>query len=246
MMKRASLWCVVMVVAFPAISTSGGIGTIERQDAVSEPLEHKAQELTKGLSSYRYEGSLWEERSAAFYMDNTARMVNDVVMVKIDEISDASQQMSTKTSRDSSILASITKFLGSPLDFGLKNLWGKDATGAEVPFKPELESSAKSSHSGSGKITGSGKLSASVTAKVIEVIPNGNLVIEGRKEVTIDNEKRLIVLSGMVRPEDIAFDNSVSSSKIADVRIEYVGTGVISDKQKPGRYHRIFDWLYPF
>ncbi|MCK5255491.1 MAG: flagellar basal body L-ring protein FlgH, partial [Deltaproteobacteria bacterium] len=165
--------------------------------------------------------------------------------IKIDEISKASQQVSTKTSRDSSILASIAKFLGSPLDFGLENLWGRDDTGADLPFKPEITSSAKSSHSGSGKITGSGKLSAEITAKVIEVMPNGNLIIEGRKEVTIDKEKRFIILSGIVRPEDVEFDNTVSSSKIADARIEYTGTGVISDKQSPGVFHRIFDWVYP-
>jgi flagellar L-ring protein precursor FlgH len=80
---------------------------------------------------------------------------------------------------------------------------------------------------------------------VIEVMPNGNLIVEGRKEVTIDKEKRFIILSGIVRPEDIEVDNTVSSSKIADARIEYTGTGVISDKQRPGIYHRIFDWIYP-
>ena len=105
---------------------------------------------------------------------------------------------------------SIAKFLGSPLDFGLENLWGKDSTGADLPFIPEITSSAKSSHSGSGKITGSGKLSAEITAKVIEVMPNGNLIVEGRKEVTIDKEKRFIILSGIVRPEDVEFDNTVS------------------------------------
>jgi len=88
-------------------------------------------------------------------------------------------------------------------------------------------------------------LIANITAKVIEVMPNGNLIVEGRKEVTIEKEKRFIILSGMVRPEDIEFDNTISSSKVADARIEYTGTGVISDKQSPGVLHRIFDWVYP-
>jgi len=244
MMKVLCLW-MTGIFLLPQIALCEGIGSLEREAYVSGRLEDQTKELKRDLSFYRYEGSLWEERSSSFYMDNTARRINDILTIKIDEISNASQQVSTKTSRDSSILANIAKFLGSPLDFGLENLWGKDSTGADLPFKPEIASSAKSSHSGSGKITGSGKLSAEIAAKVIEVMPNGNLIIEGRKEVTIDKEKRFIVLSGIVRPEDVEFDNTVSSSKIADARVEYTGTGVISDKQSPGIFHRIFDWVYP-
>ena len=245
MRKIYYLWLCVGIILVPPIALCEGIGSIERPAYVSGRLEDQTKDFKRGLSSYRYEGSLWEEKSSVFYMDTKARKVNDIVTVKIEEISNASQQVATKTSRDSSILASITKFLGSPLDFGLENLWGRDDTGADLPFKPEITSSAKSSHSGSGKISGSGKLSASIAAKVIEVMPNGNLIVEGRKEVTIDKEKRFIVLSGIVRPEDVEFDNTVSSSKIADARIEYTGTGVISDKQSPGVLHRIFDWVYP-
>lgn len=240
MMKLSYLWIGIGIILLPAIALSGGIGFVERPASVSGHLEDQAKELKKDLSFYRYEGSLWEERSSSLYMDDTARRINDILTIEIEELSNASQQVSTKTSRDSSIIAKITEFLGSPLDFGLDNLWGKDK-----PFKPEIQSSATSAHSGSGKITGSGKLIASITAKVTEVMPNGNLIIEGRKEVTIEKEKRFIILSGMVRPEDIEFDNTVSSSKVADARIEYTGTGVISDKQSPGIFHRIFDWVYP-
>jgi flagellar L-ring protein precursor FlgH len=245
MKTTVCLWIGTGIILLPALALSGSIGSIERPDPATQRLEGQAKELKQGLSFYRHEGSLWEERRSAFYMDTKARNINDILTVIIDELSTASQQNSTKTERESSILASITKFLGSPLDFGFENLWGKDSTGADDPFEPEITSSAKSSHSGSGKISGSGKLTARVTTKVIEVMPNGNLIVEGRKEVTIDREKRFIILSGIVRPEDIEFDNTVSSSKVADARIEYTGTGVISDKQRPGIYHRIFDWIYP-
>jgi flagellar L-ring protein precursor FlgH len=228
------------MVFFPTMVIGGKIGTLERANPISQHLEDRARELKQGLYSYRYEGSLWQERSSHVYKDTKARGINDILTIVIDEISNASQQTSTKTSRDTSIAAKITKFLGSPLSFGLDNFWGKDK-----PFDPEIDSSAKSSHSGSGKISGSGKLTARITAKVIEVMSNGNLIVEGRKEVTIDKEKRFIILTGIVRPEDIAFDNTVSSTQIADARIEYTGTGVISDKQRPGFFHRIFDWLYP-
>jgi flagellar L-ring protein precursor FlgH len=173
-------------------------------------------------------------------MDNKARHINDIVTIQIVENSNASQQVSTKTSRETSILGKITKFLGSPLDFGLDNFWGKDN-----PFDPEIESSAKSEHNGSGAISGSGKVTADIAAKVIDVMPNGNLIVQGRKEVTVEKEKRFLVVSGIVRPIDIEFDNTIPSTKVADARIEYVGKGVISDKQKPGIFHRIFDWVYP-
>jgi flagellar L-ring protein precursor FlgH len=229
----------------PALAFSGGLGSLERQSPASQHLDHQAKEVEQSLSRYRYEGSLWRDTGSDFYMDTKARRVSDILTIKIDEMSNASQQMSTKTSRDSSILGNIFKFFGSPLDFGLENLWGKDDEGNDIPFQPEISSSAQSSHSGSGKISGSDKLTARITAKVIDVMPNGNLLIEGRKEVTFDKEKRFILLSGIVRPEDIEFDNTVLSSRIADARIEYSGTGVVSDKQKPGVFHRLFDLIYP-
>ena len=240
MIKRGALWLVVGIMLVPAVASGGKLCPLERQSSDTARLGDQAQELKQDLSSYRYEGSLWEERRSDFYLDNKARRINDVVTIQIAEISNASQQVSTKTSRETNILASIVKFLGSPLSFGLKTFWGKDK-----PFSPEIESSAKSSHSGSGAISGSGKLIASIGAKVIEVMPNGNLLVEGRKEVTVEREKRLIIMSGIVRPADIEFDNTVSSDKVADARIEYVGKGVISDKQGPGIFHRFFDWVYP-
>jgi len=240
MIKRGALWLMVGIMLVPAVVSGGKLCPLERQSSDTARLGDQAQELKQDLSSYRYEGSLWEERRSDFYLDNKARRINDIVTIQIAEITNASQQVSTKTSRETNILASIVKFLGSPLSFGLNNFWGKDK-----PFAPEIESSAKSSHSGSGAISGSGKLIASIGAKVIEVMPNGNLLVEGRKEVTVEREKRLIVLSGIVRPADIEFDNAVSSDKVADSRIEYVGRGVISDKQGPGVLHRFFDWIYP-
>ena len=122
MIKVLCLW-ITGIFLLPQIVLCEGIGSLEREAYVSGRLEDQTKELKRDLSFYRYEGSLWEERSSSFYMDNTARRINDILTIKIDEISNASQQVSTKTSRDSSILASIAKFLGSPLDFGLENLW---------------------------------------------------------------------------------------------------------------------------
>ena len=87
---------------------------------------------------------------------------------------------------------------------------------------------------------------ATISAKVYEVYPNGNLFIKGNREVTINEERQYIKLSGIVRPEDISPANEVVSSVIADAKISISGKGVISDKQHPGNGHRLFDFLWPF
>jgi flagellar L-ring protein precursor FlgH len=85
-----------------------------------------------------------------------------------------------------------------------------------------------------------------VTAVVREVFPNGNLFIEGTKEVLINNERQYITLSGVVRPEDIGPDNTLSSDLLADARLVYSGRGVLSDKQRPGLLGRVVDFVWPF
>ncbi len=178
--------------------------------------------------------------------------MNDILTVKIIEIADASRNASTKLARKNGMSSSITKFLGSPLSFGMDNLWGKNtgaataAERAERPFKPELESTTKNSFDGSGSTIRRDKFIATVSVRVVDVYPNGNMFIKGKKEVTINNEKQYIWLSGFVRPEDVSFDNVVLSSAIADAKISISGKGVIADKQAPGFGHRIFDWVWPF
>lgn len=201
-----------------------------------------------------YEGSLWTPQNsrAHLFMDTKARYVNDIVTVKIIETADASRNATTKVARNGGLKSSILKFFGSPLDFGMENLWGKN-TGAskasertETPFKPEIETDSENSFSGTGTTVRKDKLIATVSAKVVEVYPNGNMVIEGRREVTINNEKQYIMLSGIIRQKDISPDNVVISTTIADAKIILAGKGIITDKQNPGWGHRVYDWVTPF
>ena len=77
-------------------------------------------------------------------------------------------------------------------------------------------------------------------------MPNGNLVLEARKELTINSETQILVLTGMVRPDDVTSDNTVFSNKIADARVYYVGDGVLQEKQSPGWFVRVLDHVWPF
>ncbi len=190
--------------------------------------------------------SLWVD-SGSMFEDRKARRLNDLVTVKVIENITASGKADTSTGRDSSADFGLTNLLGMNNDFNLHNAFLlKDLYKGANVFSPTIQGNAKSDFEGKGDTSREGKLIGTITAKVTDVMPNGNLVLESRKDITINNEKQILVFRGMVRPDDIAGDNTVVSSKVADAEIFYVGDGVIQDKQKPGWLVRILDNVWPF
>ena len=109
-----------------------------------------------------------------------------------------------------------------------------------------FKGSLTNSFNGSGSTTRDESMTAAITARVIEVRPNGNLLIKGTREVKVNNETQFIILSGLIRPVDISPDNTVLSSYIGNAKIEYIGTGSLSDKQRPGWLARAVDFVWPF
>ncbi len=184
--------------------------------------------------------SLWTDR-AGLYENVQARRLNDLVTIKVAESISGSGTAVTATKGSSTLDVGVDSIFGSPLNFGLKNLWG----GGNA-FIPAASGHAATEFAGNGNTTRAGTLVGTITAKVVEVMPNGNLVLQSRKEITINNEKQILILRGMVRPDDIAMDNSVLSSKIADAEVYFVGDGIVQDKQKPGWFVRIMDNVWPF
>jgi len=184
-------------------------------------------------SGGRTEGSLWRaDLSRNFYFQDTnASHVGDIVTVRVVENAKGSKDAKTKSGRSSTLSASTTAFLGIPTA-----TTGKFQAGADF----------SNSFDGSGSTSRSGTLTADVTAVVTAVLPNGNMVIEGRREVSINSEKEFISLRGVIRPEDIGPGNTILSTFIADAKIEYTGHGVLNDKQRPGWLIRILDWIWPF
>ena len=185
-------------------------------------------------------GSIYQER-ASLYEDRRARRLNDLITVLIVERIAGSKKAETKTGRDSSIDASVSKLFGVPLDLNLSNLYGKGNT-----FSPSVGSSIKNDFKGSGETSSEGSLRGTITARVVDVLPNGNLVIESRKEITLNFEKQVLVLKGIIRPEDISTENTIESTRIADAEIYLVGEGIIDEKQSPGWLGRIVDKIWPF
>jgi flagellar L-ring protein precursor FlgH len=109
-----------------------------------------------------------------------------------------------------------------------------------------INANASSKFDGSGSTTRKENLNATISAKVVEILPNGNFQIEGRRNVKVNDEDQVIFVEGTVRPRDINTDNTINSSYIADARITYGGKGIISDRQSPGWLMNIIDKVWPF
>ena len=188
----------------------------------------------------KHEGSLWEENSllSDLFINPKARRVGDIVTVKIVESSKASNKASTNTGRNSSISAGIDNFFGLEQDYS--------STGRFFNPFGRVGADFESSFDGKGTTARSGDLTAYITARVTDVLPSGNLQIVGSREVTVNNERQFITLSGIVRPRDISPSNVILSTYISDARIAYSGVGIIDDRQRPGWMTRILNTIWPF
>lgn len=188
---------------------------------------------------HQYNGSLWVDNAALseMFINAKARRIGDIVTIKIVETSSASNQASTDTDRSTSMSVGLNSL------FNLENKW-PGGSGFN-PFAP-AQSSYESEFAGAGKTVRSGELTAYITARIIQILPNGNLIIEGNREVRVNNENQMITLTGVIRPRDISADNVIQSTYIADAKISYSGSGIVNDQQRPGWLVRILDNVWPF
>ncbi len=192
------------------------------------------------------EGSLWRGK-ASLFEDKKARRINDLVTIIINETTSAQKKASTSSSRDSSTNYGLDTFFGMNTDFNIQNL--PIINGfykAGNVFSPSVKGAAKSDFKGDGDTQRTGRITGTITAKVVEVLPNGNLVIESRKEIFVNNEKEILVLRGIIRPDDISQNNTILSQYVADAQIFLVGEGTLGDKQSQGWLVRFLDKIWPF
>ena len=186
------------------------------------------------------EGSLWQEGSplSQMFINQKAAKVGDILTIRIIESSKASNKASTKTNRKSDLGASLTNFFNLEKQFPASQPFFNPFSG--------IKAGMESDFNGAGSTNRSGDLTAIITARIVDVLPNGNLMVKGSREVSVNNEVQLITLSGIVRPQDISSDNVVMSTYISDAKIAYSGKGVINDRQRPGWLARILDYVWPF
>ncbi|MFB3926682.1 MAG: flagellar basal body L-ring protein FlgH [Syntrophales bacterium] len=180
-------------------------------------------------------GTIWSgiNSNNALFTDKKARYVGDVVTIIIQESSEGANNAKTDLTRNSTVAAGLSGIL-------------QTSPGQTILSPLTLGGTHTNNLAGEGKTRRDSSLTANMTARVKSVLDNGNLVIEGRRQLSVNAEDQFIVITGVIRPEDITTDNTISSQYIADARIVYGGIGVVNDKMRHGWLARILDWVWPF
>ena len=177
--------------------------------------------------------SLWRDgTSRLMFADNKGANVGDILTVIIRENTTANKNNETKTGRSSSLSAKISSFFYP----------GVLASGGSMPA---VDMSSDHKHDGKGEINNSETMVAHIAVRVIEVLPNNSLMIEGKRETSFSKEHQTITLRGVVRAQDVAADNTVLSYNIADASINIIGKGAVSDSTSKGWFNRIWDKVNP-
>jgi flagellar L-ring protein precursor FlgH len=182
--------------------------------------------------------SLWHDNgSKAMFADKRANSVGDLLTIIVQENTTASKDNKTATSKKAAVDASIASFLYSPGASGLLTKGGQ---------LPALKYASQSDFNGGGTINNSEQIIAQITVRVIDVLPNKTLVLEGSRETSFGGERQTAILRGIVRQEDVSSGNTVFSYNVADAKIQLISKGTISDSQRKGWFTRIWDWISPF
>jgi len=183
--------------------------------------------------------SLWQTGARAFFRDQRASRVGDILTVTVSINDQAQLQNETKRSRDNSDTANLTNFFG--FESHLANWLPKAVNPSSL-----VDAASATSNDGKGSIARQEQINIQLAATITQVLPNGNLVIQGKQQVSVNFDVRELTISGIIRPQDIDSTNSIAYNQIAEARIEYGGKGEIADVQQPRYGDQLFDILMPF
>jgi flagellar L-ring protein FlgH len=235
-MKRALGW-VLLFATFLSYCAGCGPNHIQPFTPRDRKYEAGEYEATK-KQSQPATGSIYSEAQAGYLEDTRALRTGDVVHIRIDEKADAEGNATTNLSKETSRDGKVENLLG--LVPAIRKAYPN--------IDPEKLMSLASSFDfkGEGTTKRAGQLSGLIAVKVKQTLPNGDLFIEGTKVVMINHEEYHLYISGVVRTADIEGDNSVSSSLIADARVEFTGRGDINDQVERGWLTKILDFVNPF
>ncbi|MBZ0272066.1 flagellar basal body L-ring protein FlgH [bacterium] len=224
------------------ILSAGCAATNANKPSISgyRPVDFQPTNAETPKEHRRHGSSLWVDNNDDNYLftDQKARRVGDVVTVNILEDSDAQGKADTKTEKTSTIGAGVDGF------FGFEQVAARRNPNLRLDTLVGAKTGTK--FNGKGETRRSGRLVATMSCIVVDVLPNGNLVVRGERRMKLNAEDYIMVMSGIVRPRDVASDNTVPSTMVADARIEYLGEGVLADKMKAGWFTRAFEKVWPF
>jgi flagellar L-ring protein precursor FlgH len=206
---------------------------------VDEDQPSPAEKEEMNRKHVRRTNSLWQPGGISFFRDNRAWRVGDILTVNVVITDSATLANSTTQTRKGSDSMGITNLFGKEKVIG--KLLGKAAVPASL-----VDTNSARNQAGSGNITRKENINAAIAVLVRQVLPNGNLVIEGHQEVRVNSELREVKVAGIVRPRDITSANAINSNQIAEARISYGGRGVVSDMQTPRVGSQVIDIISPF
>ena len=231
------------------VSVAGGCSSIDRLSQIGE--QPKLSSIDNPTTQPGYKpvqmpmpkpeavsynaNSLWRNGARSFFKDQRAHQIGDLLTVTVNITDQANFANETQRSRTVTEDSGITAFLGSNL------LTGKTALPGRL-----LTADATANSDGKGSVQRQETLQTNIAAVVTQLLPNGNMVVEGKQEIRVNFEMRELIVAGIVRPEDIQSDNTIDSTKIAEARIAYGGKGQIMDVQQERYGQQLTDILLPF
>lgn len=234
------------------LSRLGDIGKAPDMSKIDNPTEARdyrpvslpmpAPEVTP-----RHANSLWRPGARQFFKDPRATRVGDIMTVRVNIQERAQLQNNTQTSRSNSENAGLPNFLGTEDLFGANGMAhgiNKIFRGADPSALVGMESTSQVQ--GQGQVNRQEQISLSVAALVTQILPNGNMVVQGRQEVRVNNEVRELLIQGIVRPEDVTATNTINHTQMAEARISYGGRGQITDVQQARWGQQAYDIIFPF
>lgn len=244
-LSRAAL--LALLLALPAcavgeriasVGSAPSLSNVQDPSRIASPIPVSMPMPPPNLSE-RQANSLWQTGSRAFFRDQRASRVGDILTVVISLDEKAQLQNQTKRSRQNSDNADLSNFFG--VDGHMHNWFGNTVDPTSL-----VKMGSDMSNEGKGSVDRSEKISLRIAATIVQVLPNGNLVLAGKQQMAVNFDMRELQISGVIRPEDIASDNTVKYDQIAEARVAYGGHGIIQDVQQPRIGSQIFDIVMPF
>ncbi len=227
-----------------AVTRLGEVGEVPKLTRIENPEAQPgyrpvSMPMPAPVTEARAPSSLWRTGSRAFFRDQRASRVGDLVTVLITIDDKANISNETTRSRDNSTAADAPAILG--YETKLNQVLPQSIDPGNL-----LSLSSNSANDGKGSVDRKEQINLKIAAVISQVLPNGNMVVHGRQEVRVNYEVRELLIAGIIRPEDISSTNDISYDKIAEARIAYGGRGQISDVQQPPYGDQVLDILFPF
>lgn len=244
------LACATALPACSAADRIAQIGSPPPLSRIKNPVEHVGYKpvrlpMPEVKPVIHQANSLWRSGARAFFDDQRAKEIGDILTVKVDITDKAKIANTTTQTRAGTENTAITKLAGVASKIA-KIAGGIPLLGLDIDPTNLVDTNSNSSYTGNGTVDRAEELEVSVAAIVTQILPNGNMVLEGKQEVRVNNEIRVMVVAGIIRPEDISATNTVDSAQMAEARISYGGRGPLTQVQAPRYGQQFFDIILPF